>query len=111
VRELRSSATSRPPALREDTLDQILQLADGNRHPAIKKSTVVAAPTLLEPLSAREREVLSLVGRGLSNREIGRSLQIGPETVKWHLKNMFGKLGVSNRVQALNRAQSFALNG
>ena len=37
--------------------------------------------------------MLSLVGRGLSNKEIGRSLQIGPETVKWHLKNMFGKLG------------------
>jgi LuxR family maltose regulon positive regulatory protein len=65
---------------------------------------------LLEPLSAREREVLLLVGRGLSNREIGRSLRIGPETVKWHLKNTFGKLGVSNRVQALNRARTLALN-
>ncbi|MGH6623577.1 MAG: LuxR C-terminal-related transcriptional regulator [Burkholderiaceae bacterium] len=110
MRELRGSATARPPALREDYLDHLLQLAGGDRSPVAVKASPSTAPALLEPLSAREREVLSLVGRGLSNREIGRSLQIGPETVKWHLKNMFGKLGVSNRVQALNRAQSFALN-
>lgn len=110
VRELRASAAACTPALRQDYLDQLLRLADGDRPALAPKATSGAAPALLEPLSAREREVLSLVGRGLSNREIGRSLQIGPETVKWHLKNMFGKLGVSNRVQALNRAQSFALN-
>jgi LuxR family maltose regulon positive regulatory protein len=110
VKELRTSTSARPAALRDDYLDLLLQLAEGDRPAPTPRPTSSAAPALLEPLSAREREVLSLVGRGLSNREIGRSLQIGPETVKWHLKNMFGKLGVSNRVQALNRAQSYALN-
>lgn len=110
VKELRASASARPASLRDDYLDLVLQLAEGDRPAAAVKPTTPATPVLLEPLSAREREVLSLVGRGLSNREIGRSLQIGPETVKWHLKNMFGKLGVSNRVQALNRAQAYVLN-
>jgi LuxR family maltose regulon positive regulatory protein len=110
VRELRASASGRQAELRDDYLDRILQLADGDRPAASTRPPPAAAPALTEPLSAREREVLSLVGRGLSNKEIGRSLQIGPETVKWHLKNMFGKLGVANRVQAVNRAQAFALN-
>jgi LuxR family transcriptional regulator, maltose regulon positive regulatory protein len=110
IRELRSSATGRPAELRDEYLDRILQLAGGDRPAAIARPAANVAPALLEPLSVREREVLSLVGRGLSNKEIGRSLQIGPETVKWHLKNMFGKLGVANRVQAVNRAQVLALH-
>jgi LuxR family maltose regulon positive regulatory protein len=109
VRELRSAATGRPTELRNDYLDRVLLLAEGNRPGAATRPVAAPAPALLEPLSAREREVLSLVGRGLSNKEIGRSLQIGPETVKWHLKNTFGKLGVANRVQAVNRIQTLAL--
>ena len=62
-------------------------------------------------LSEREREILMLVGRGMSNKEIGRSLRIGPETVKWHLKNLFMKLEVPNRIQAVNRARGMALIG
>ena len=69
------------------------------------------ADRLIEKLSEREREVLSLVGRGMSNKEIGRSLRIGPETVKWHLKNLFSKLGVPNCIQAVNRARGLALLG
>jgi len=62
-------------------------------------------------LSDREREILMLVGRGMSNKEIGRSLRIGPETVKWHLKNLFAKLEVANRIQAVNRARSLSMIG
>src|SRR5439155_13201476 len=110
VRDLHESAAGRPAGLATDYLDRLLHLAGADRAPAAIRPVAAAAPALLEPLSAREREVLSLVGRGLSNKEIGRSLQIGPETVKWHLKNMFGKLGVANRVQAVNRVQTLALN-
>ena len=110
VRELQRSPSARPTELRDDYLDRLLQMSEGDRPAATVSPPVTEAPALLEPLSAREREVLLLVGRGLSNREIGRSLRIGPETVKWHLKNTFGKLGVSNRVQALNRARTLALN-
>ncbi len=105
---MRADATGRPADLREEYLDRVLQLAQGDRPVVTPRPAGAGSPALSEPLSAREREVLSLVGRGLSNKEIGRSLKIGPETVKWHLKNMFGKLGVANRVQAVNRAQAFA---
>jgi LuxR family maltose regulon positive regulatory protein len=64
---------------------------------------------LLSQLTDRERDILMLVGRGMSNKEIGRGLRIGPETVKWHLKNLFAKLGVPNRIQAVNRARSLAM--
>ncbi|HJW50391.1 MAG TPA: LuxR C-terminal-related transcriptional regulator [Burkholderiaceae bacterium] len=61
-----------------------------------------------EVLSPREKDVLQLVDRGLSNKEIARVLRLEPATVKWHLKNAFSKLGVSNRVQAINRARGSA---
>ncbi|MFT4066008.1 LuxR C-terminal-related transcriptional regulator [Paraburkholderia sp.] len=52
-------------------------------------------------LSARELEILSYVARGLSNKEIGKSLKLAPETVKWHMKNVFEKLNVSSRFEAV----------
>jgi LuxR family maltose regulon positive regulatory protein len=65
----------------------------------------------IRSLTEREREILILVARGMSNKEIGRGLRIGPETVKWHLKNLFSKLSVPNRIQAANRAKRGALLG
>ncbi|MDM0116274.1 LuxR C-terminal-related transcriptional regulator [Variovorax sp. J22R133] len=53
-------------------------------------------------LSAREFEVLDQMSRGLSNKEIGRALRLAPETIKWHLKNIFEKLGVSSRIEAVH---------
>ncbi|MFF1277792.1 response regulator [Streptomyces marokkonensis] len=54
-----------------------------------------------EPLSAREREVLVLVARGTSNREIARELFISEATVKTHLTHIFGKLGARDRAAAV----------
>jgi two-component system nitrate/nitrite response regulator NarL len=48
-------------------------------------------------LSAREREVMLLVGKGLSNKHIAQRLEISDATVKVHLKHIFWKLGISNR--------------
>jgi transcriptional regulator of acetoin/glycerol metabolism/DNA-binding CsgD family transcriptional regulator len=56
-------------------------------------------------LSPRERNILELIGQGRSNKEIARLLGISPETVKSHIKNMFAKLGVESRTQALYRAR------
>jgi DNA-binding NarL/FixJ family response regulator len=53
------------------------------------------------PLSARECEVLRLVGRGLTNADIGRELHIGEATVKTHLLRVFKKLSVSDRTAAV----------
>jgi DNA-binding NarL/FixJ family response regulator len=57
-----------------------------------------------EKLSDRETEVLSFVSRGLSNREIARSLHISEATVKTHLIHVFGKLGVADRTAAVTVA-------
>jgi LuxR family transcriptional regulator, maltose regulon positive regulatory protein len=67
-----------------------------------------AAP-ILSALSPRETDILKLIAQGLSNKEVARSLFIGPETVKSHLKNVFGKLGVERRAQAVSRAQTLGL--
>ncbi|WP_322042121.1 LuxR C-terminal-related transcriptional regulator [Paraburkholderia sp. J67] len=62
-----------------------------------------------EPLSTRERNIVTLVAQGQSNKEIARTLGITPETVKSHLKNIFAKLGVEKRAQAVSRAQALGL--
>jgi LuxR family maltose regulon positive regulatory protein len=64
---------------------------------------------LVEPLSARELEVLRLLAEGLSNREIARQLVIAVGTVKNHLKNVYGKLGVHSRTQAVVRGRELGL--
>ena len=57
-------------------------------------------PDPLEPLSPREREVLQLIARGHSNRQIARDLAIGEQTVKTHVRSILTKLGLQDRVQA-----------
>jgi DNA-binding NarL/FixJ family response regulator len=57
-----------------------------------------------EQLTSREREVLVLVARALSNRQIAIKLKITEGTVKRHLRNIFGKLGAVSRIDAVNKA-------
>ena len=70
------------------------------------------APTanaLVEPLTAREREVLQLLLEGVSNREIARQLVLSVNTVKKHVLNLYGKLGVHSRAQAIAKALTLHL--
>ena len=64
---------------------------------------------LVEPLSERELEVLGLVAQGLTNREIAERLFITVGTVKTHVHNIYGKLGVRGRTQAAARARELEL--
>lgn len=67
------------------------------------------ASSLIEPLSDREVEVLALLASGLSNREISDRLVVSLNTVKSHIKNTYGKLGVSSRTQAIARGRELGL--
>ena len=60
---------------------------------------------LASTLSARERQIVDCLARGLSNKEIARILAVSPETVKSHLKNIYAKLDVTSRLQAVRWAQ------
>jgi len=77
--------------------------ADAKGRPAGTKHSLV------EPLSEREIEVLRLLVLGLSGPEIAVALTIGISTVKTHIKNIYGKLGVHSRVQAAERARELLL--
>ena len=60
-------------------------------------------------LTPKEHDVLTLIACGQSNKEIARSLNVAPETIKTHLKNIFIKLSVERRIQAVAKAQALGL--
>jgi LuxR family maltose regulon positive regulatory protein len=65
--------------------------------------------TVAEPLSKREIDVLRLLAIGYSNLQIAQALVITESTVKMHLKHLYGKLDVHNRLQAVVQAQALQL--
>jgi DNA-binding CsgD family transcriptional regulator len=64
---------------------------------------------LIEPLTPRESQVLALLGRHLTNKEIAAELVISPETVKSHTTSIYRKLDVRGRQQAVSRAREWGL--
>ena len=97
------------PADRSSTWRGSLFAVLGLHEAAPIAATRKPAPQLIEPLSNRERDVLTLVAQGHSNEQTARALKLGLETVKWHLKNVYGKLGVSRRTLAVHRARQLDL--
>ena len=113
--------------IKADLLCAFRDSSDGKRYqetllailgPAIIDGVSVDASTIVQDrdrlsdefkLSGRELEILELLGLGLANKNIALSLGIGQETVKWHIKNIFGKLGVNSRVTAVQKARRLAL--
>jgi ATP/maltotriose-dependent transcriptional regulator MalT len=64
---------------------------------------------LVEPLTNRELEVLELLARRLRNKEIAQSLFLSPQTVKRHTANIYLKLGVHGRREAVEKATSLGI--
>lgn len=84
------------------TIDAIRQVGHGNLvfPPAARKWLWGHRPETTPDLSAREWVVLGLAAQGLTNPQIAESLSVSENTVKFHLQNIFQKLGVSNRTEA-----------
>jgi LuxR family maltose regulon positive regulatory protein len=66
-------------------------------------------PHSVEPLSAREVKVLTLLSQGLSNKEVAATLYLSVRTVKWYTSNIYAKLDVSSRTQAIAKARRLAI--
>lgn len=96
-------STERP----SDTDDWKLETE--NRKQAQTPQTPGAYTALVEPLSPRELEILRLIGQGYTNQEIAEHLVVTLHTVKKHSSNIYSKLGVRNRTQAVARARELGL--
>ncbi len=79
------------------------------RNPARRALPDRPAPGNPGLLTAKEAEILRLLERGMSNKRIALTLDIGGETVKWHLKNLFSKLSAVSREHAVDRARLLGL--
>jgi len=81
-----------------------------NTAPSISTAPSYIDPTAsIEQLTEREREILTLVARGASNRQIAENLYLTEGTVKNHMSNILGKLGVRDRTQAALKAKELGL--
>ena len=76
---------------------------------AIRTLPAASSDSQVERLNEREVEVLKFMAAGLSNREIASELFLSVNTVRWHAHNLFGKLGVSRRSEAVARARELGL--
>jgi LuxR family maltose regulon positive regulatory protein len=77
--------------------------------PVREAASMPATPSLA--LTPKEHEVLKLLARNLSNKEIGLAMQVGEATIKWHMKNLFAKLDAGTRKQVAQRARLLGLLG
>ncbi|WP_298926462.1 LuxR C-terminal-related transcriptional regulator [uncultured Ramlibacter sp.] len=107
---LRQVLADAHPALAQ-WLDLAQAGAAAERPPQAPARAEAARPRALPSmaLTPKEREVLELVARNLSNKEIGRALQVGEETIKWHMKNLLAKLDAGTRKEVVARARIFGL--
>jgi LuxR family maltose regulon positive regulatory protein len=105
-------------AFKEDEHRAVLDTSDPNApspHPPLSPSPSLPVPPssshqpLVQPLTNREIQILYLLGQWLQNKEIAAKLFISPLTVKKHLDNIYGKLNISGRRQAVEKAQRLGI--
>jgi ATP/maltotriose-dependent transcriptional regulator MalT len=77
--------------------------------PSLSSRVATTGQPLVEPLTPRELEILNLIVEGLSNQQIASSLFITRGTVKWYTSQIYSKLGIDSRIQAIGRARELSL--
>lgn len=92
-----------------EAIQQQMQVKEPIQHSDEASQGPAATPQLENPLSQRELQILSLICTGLSNQEIGQQLFVSLSTVKWHNQNIFDKLDVQRRTEAVARARELNL--
>jgi LuxR family maltose regulon positive regulatory protein len=92
-----------------DYIGKLLAVFEADERKSEGESYLPPAQPLIEPLSQRELEVLQLMAQGLSNREISERLFLALSTVKGHNRNIFDKLQVQRRTEAVARARELGL--
>ena len=110
ITALLSEAYANGPALdtRADRFAEML-VAHVDKGPQIEEDEADMAFGLTGRLASREVDILTMVGGGLRNREIGERLGLTEGTVKWYMQQIYDKLGVRRRPQAVLRARQFGI--
>ena len=106
IRAIRAGASGYllKSCLRTELLDAIRTVHAGRRAMSPEISHAVAEHALDDPLTDREMAILGMVAEGHPNKQIARNLDVSPDTIKSHLKNIFAKLGVDDRTHAVTVA-------
>jgi two-component system, NarL family, nitrate/nitrite response regulator NarL len=102
-----------PPRLADIAAARVDSAREGDPS-IVKDASLTSGPdpfnqAVLDRLTVRQIDVLKLVARGHSNKEIARTLGLAPSTVKTHLENLLAALGVANRTEASSKARSLNL--
>jgi LuxR family maltose regulon positive regulatory protein len=103
--KIKGWSSSKRSFLEDVTLSIVTEKAEDTE----VSSSISPVAGLIEPLSDRECQILGLISAGCTNNTISTTLFISLNTVKWHLKNIFGKLGVNNRTSAVAVARQLDL--
>jgi LuxR family maltose regulon positive regulatory protein len=114
MREVLEFARARIPAWSRNSstatfVDTLLREL-GKSAPERTRQIAIAATSRKQMLSSKETDVAALLLRAYTNRQLAETLSMAPDTVKWHLKNIFGKLGVSSRTEAVLKLKEIGLD-
>lgn len=105
--KLLSEAMAR--AIMPDYCSQLLAVFEAEGQKVEHKPAPPTSQPLIDPLSARELEILTLIAAGLKNKEIADTLFVSINTVLYHNKNIYSKLGVNSRTKAVTKAKDLNL--
>ena len=90
-------------------IETLLKAAGVSVQNAPAQGSAHSPETLTEALTDREKKILIYLSNGISNKEMARKIFVSENTVKFHLKNIYSKLSVSSRLQAINAARQMGI--